>query len=289
MLKRSTGERAIQWLAYAYFGCVLFVGWSAWLSEAATVCHDEQHNQYKANTNQESCSSLYVALIIETRFTRQAIRLFLDENKDAIGELATVVIALFTATLWLTSRNQLRELKRSVDLANNEFIATKRAFISLERFTVDARKGGKLRYDRFDLTPIWRNSGTTPTEGLEVSINFRKHQGNLPVSFEYPYADKPAPIFIGPQSTERGEKREVPAAFINEVIDDAAYFVGGALPHQFFIWGRAKYRTILGDGDFHICDWCYRVEFSSLNADDLTYSFVQWGSYNRSYKEGRTY
>lgn len=46
---------------------------------------------------------------------------FIDGNGVAITAFATVVMALFTATLFFTSRDQLRELKRSVDvLAQSE-------------------------------------------------------------------------------------------------------------------------------------------------------------------------
>ena len=48
------------------------------------------------------------------------------EYRDAVTAVATVFIALFTLTLWLSTKKMMAATKAAVDLASKEFIATHR-------------------------------------------------------------------------------------------------------------------------------------------------------------------
>jgi hypothetical protein len=265
------GSRTILY-GLLFFACLSACVFAVTLSPSYHSCVSDAHASEPNDQQYSFRGNIGILIVCETTT--------LNTNNGALTALGTLAVALFTLTLWVVTGT-------AVSLAREEFLSTKRAFVSLQDFEVDARKAGKLQYSRFDIIPRWRNSGTTPTQNLTVQIWWKRHTGNLPENFEYPFreGEMPAPLFIGPQSTERSAKEELSPANINDVVYDAGYTTLGQAGRQYFIWGRARYQTTLGDGATHVCEWCYRLEFISLDADNLSHSFVQWGRYNRTYEE----
>jgi hypothetical protein len=98
--------------------------------------------------------------------------------------LATIAIAAFTLTLWLSnekmwritrrsvviSRQSARAAQRSTEIAERALIAGERAFISIFNQNADRDiRTGHITYWRFVVT--WINAGNTPTRNMENHVN----------------------------------------------------------------------------------------------------------------------
>jgi hypothetical protein len=75
------------------------MGWGAFLSSSTAICNDEKHDQYDSEANQERCPIIYRVIVIGTRSSREGLGGFIDDNKEAVLALGTLLIALFTLTL----------------------------------------------------------------------------------------------------------------------------------------------------------------------------------------------
>jgi hypothetical protein len=88
------------------------------------ICLDQDTYRYSGHAAKESPSGLFSVMIQYILNRWNCTGLFIDENDGGITAIATLLIAIFTITLWLTSRAQLRELNRQVLLQSEEFTAT---------------------------------------------------------------------------------------------------------------------------------------------------------------------
>jgi hypothetical protein len=80
----------------------------------------------KANQSAEYKKSIYDNLPAFLGTTYWCGGIFVKENGEAITALATVIMAIFTGTLWWASAEQGRLTQQSIELATKEFIATHR-------------------------------------------------------------------------------------------------------------------------------------------------------------------
>ena len=125
MLKKiATG---IALTAIAFFA--IFVVWS---SSSFHDCVKRQQTAYSKETN-ESKPPLFFARESRAAICIRCASHVIYEYRDAATAVATVFIALFTFTLWWSTKGMLEATKTAVDLARAEFISTHRPKIRLRR------------------------------------------------------------------------------------------------------------------------------------------------------------
>lgn len=132
---------------------------------------------------QETCPTLGVVVI---RPLSALGRFIIDERKgigDAVIALGTLMLAIFTASLWWATQRMQRtterlweaakeqgqDTKRSIEIAERALVAGERAFIFAQGiFGQYEDHGGGMYHWRF--RPTWENSGDTPTRGLRIYV-----------------------------------------------------------------------------------------------------------------------
>jgi hypothetical protein len=111
------------------------------------------------------------------KINTSCLGIFLYESRDAVTAVATAFIALFTLTLWLTSRNQLRHAHR-----------VERAYISCGGFgefvpqIITGTMGHPIQGRRFTgaFQVQVNNHGKTPGETFRFAIEFRNADAVFP-------------------------------------------------------------------------------------------------------------
>lgn len=206
---------------------------------------------------------------------------FLNDNAGALSLLATIALAVLTFFLWRSTDKLWRSGKES-------FEATERAFVFLDGFepeiTTAAQALGDIdlpdpyrgREDlfitRFAVRPRWRNSGTTPTVGMTVKVNWTVTQKGFPPKFNF--VNQPTPFFVPPQGTEIGDVIEITAA---RSLVDYGLTQKGDEP-SIWIWGRADYRDVFGKP--HFVEWFYELTFDAIDGHSLRARYLQAGDHN---------
>ena len=105
-------------------------------------------------------------------------------------------------------------------------MATQRAFVYVERLTWSAA-GGNVR-----ISPIWANSGTTPTRKLRIGTNWKASHGELPPDSTSTTSGRRRNC-----SSARARKAEFGAVFIP--MRDIQAAIEQRL--HLYVWGRATY------------------------------------------------
>jgi hypothetical protein len=103
---------------------------------------------------------------------------FIDNNNGGITALATLVIAAFTATLWLAT-------SRQAELTKEAFIADRRAFIFATGFTQTWEEDKATGLYNWRFRPILRNSGETPTKNMEMYVACEVRNTVLPLGYPF--------------------------------------------------------------------------------------------------------
>lgn len=213
------------------------------------------------------------------------------ENDGAIAALATVVVAIFTFTLWKSTEKLWVASNKSLEI-------TERAFVFLEGFETEITTLAELKdpdlshidpfyqanlhlyITRFAVLPRWRNAGNTPTRNMKVKTGWQGLGGPEPPN--YSSGTHARPFFLGPSATELGDCIEIPPA--RDLVMLAFEPVTYKNPPKILIWGRADYEDVFGRP--HFTEWCRQVRLDAHKGDRLRATFIQWGDYNRTDEDG---
>lgn len=263
-------QRMLNWLKQRRFavvaaGCGLAVLWLYLSSDSFQICLQAKQNADSEVSFYKSARHFLIALGV----WRGCTGYFIYEAGDAITALATILIAIFTWTLWRTSADQGRLTKEAL-------VVSTRAFVFIEDFDM---KIGSLFPNRgqfaptvgdFSFAPKWKNSGDTPTRALTLSVECQVHKGDLPVDFTYPYASPPVRAMIGPKANEWSLPMEIIPNTANSVLSGET---------NLYVWGRADYEDVFGNPRFTLA--CYRVIIGCRDRE-IQARFILHGSYNRT-------
>jgi hypothetical protein len=186
----------------------------------------------------------------------------------------TFILAICTAGLWIvtyrlakdaekTSRRQAREMKdsiaiakASVDLAQQEFIATKRAYVFVDHIDARIMPVGEHNL-RIQVT--WRNSGATPTKNMRNHININFFENDIPDDYIFPdFGSENIPLFIGPNGIALSD----PLIIKKEDLDKINSKIVRA-----YIYGWAEYFDIVDSLKIHRTEFCHRL---LMEASEIT-------------------
>jgi hypothetical protein len=179
----------------------------------------------------------------------------LDSNNGAITALATIVIAAFTGTLYIATNRQ-------VQLTREAFVADKRAFVFAS---------GVFGFYEFDsatgqwnwrVSPVWRNSGETPTRQLRIYTDCWFSNVIIPVDYRFSQIDSqqgPGSGMVGPKIDGNGgaapHSPHQPALTPQDIVDIQT-------GRKFsYLSGWARYFSTTPGTSEHVTRFCWQIEF----------------------------
>jgi hypothetical protein len=237
------------------------------------VCAQKQHNA--ANALREHNAIFPVQILV------RCIGVALEDHNSAITAIASIIIAIFTATLWHATKGMLKASADQSDKMERSIAESAKAATAMENLathfaenvtTVKDRTAKQLRayltvviFDgiyqdreknlRFEAKPMIINTGQTPAH----NVGFRAKAAILPEKFPSDFAF-PLPDEIVGAATLGPHQNFVINAAVEGFCDDAdvgAIKVGKE--NALYIWGVVTYKDIFGDEWF--TKFCHAVFF----------------------------
>ena len=101
------------------------------------------------------------------------------------------------------------------------------------------------------ISPIWANSGTTPTRRLRIATNWKASHGELPPDFDINYVRAPENLFLGPGARSEFGTVFIPMRDIQAAIEQRLHL---------YVWGRATYEDMFEGSKPHFFEFCHRLE-----------------------------
>jgi hypothetical protein len=181
----------------------------------------------------------------------------------AVGAFLALAFALQALYLWFA----LRAVRRTVQASEHNMTAARRAFVYVGSMTWEAA-GASVK-----VSPVWANSGTTPTQSLRISANWKASHGELPPDFTYTYTNPPERLLLGPNARAEAGTMLIPTRDIQAAIEGRV---------QLYVWGRATYEDIFERTGPHFVEFCHRIEAKGATPDSMALAFVHYGHHNRS-------
>jgi hypothetical protein len=147
------------------FLLLLFAIWILSSSSSLNTC---KANQTAAQSEQakENPPEFTLAIIDSATMYARCIGHVGYEYRDAITAVATAFIALFTLTLWWSTKAMMKATKRSVELAREEFIATHRPKIKIHAVEITRRPVNED--NRIGASILCFNVGESAAKNVEV-------------------------------------------------------------------------------------------------------------------------
>lgn len=161
----------------------------------------------------------------------------------------------------------LRLMRRAADLAERNAVASHRAYIYVGNLTWQA--DGNV----VEISPIWVNSGATPTRRLQISTGWKASHGELRPEIDINYAQPPESLFLGPAAKAEFGTVVVPMRDIQAAIEERL---------QIYVWGRAVYEDMFEGAKPHFFEFCHRVEVTGEAPGKIKLRFRQFGRANGS-------
>lgn len=244
-------------------------------SKSFQDCIDASQQNNPADTLTEKQSVFPVQIFISCTATA------LEENNAAINSIATILIAVFTCTLWYATRGMLRvsaaqsiEMKQSiaqssraasameevaqhfaenVDTVRERSAKQMRAYISAVVF--DGVYQDRNKGLRFEAKPMILNTGHTPAHKVGYKARAEILPVPFPDNFTFPLPD----AIVGAASLGPNQSF-VMNAVIENYIDDADVFaVKSGIEKALYIWGIIMYEDIFGEEQYtqfcHLITW----------------------------------
>jgi hypothetical protein len=175
---------------------------------------------------------------------------FIDDNNGGITALAALVIAAFTATLWLAT-------SRQAELTKEAFIADRRAFIFATGFNSAWKEDKTTGLYNWRFRPVLRNSGETPTKRMQMYVACEVRNAVLPPGYVFtPQAYNIAKGMMPPKfELQGGLSPQFPGAAITpqDIVDSQA---GRKFIYN---WGWIKYTDVFPKTPQHTTRYCWLI------------------------------
>lgn len=175
---------------------------------------------------------------------------FVNSNSGGITAIATLVIAAFTATLWYATNRQ-------AELTKEAFIADKRAFIFATTFNQIWEQDKATGLYNWRFKPVLRNSGETPTKGLEMYVTCEVRNTQLPSGYAFTsQVQNIAKGMMPPKFDLQGglaPQLPGPAITSQDIIDAES-------GNKFiYLWGWIRYRDVFPKTPQHTTRYCWAI------------------------------
>jgi len=182
--------------------CAVFLYFERSFSPTFQQCTSGQENSAQTSAAEKQPSFFGTTVDTYVRCTG----LFFENNSEAVTALATLIIAIFTFTLWRATSTQAR-------LTREALIADKRAFVFAESFSPLWEPGQVAGYFSARFVPLWKNSGDTPTRKLRIYTGCELRNSPLPANFDFTVTSvAPGGGLLGPKVSATGGVAPFPPA-----------------------------------------------------------------------------
>ena len=161
----------------------------------------------------------------------------------------------------------LRALRRSAQLGERNSVAVQRAFVYINALDWGVA-GANVR-----ISPIWTNSGATPTRRMRISTNWKASHTELAADFDVNYVRPTENLFLGPNSKAEIGTMFIPMRDIQAAIEERLHI---------YVWGRATYEDMFEGSKPHYFNFCQRVEATGQSPGNIEMRFTQFGLSNGS-------
>jgi hypothetical protein len=195
--------------------------------------------------------------------------------------LATIAVAVFTWTLWLSTDKMWRVTDATLKHSERTAIRELRAYVSVKEILMQQFRGldtmgahgviaGPVQNHRISV--ILENGGKAPTRKAIVNVNYELRDNDLPNDFDFPDGRLIEPAAIG-----AGGTFGTPAFFISN--SGAAEIV--AKRKRLFIWGWIDYDDVFEGTPRHRTEFCFDVSPDEVPDKGNTYlRFPTHGRFN---------
>jgi hypothetical protein len=177
---------------------------------------------------------------------------FVEANSAAITALAAILVAAFTASLWIATGRQAKLTRQAV-------MAGKRAFVFPTGVVALPESNAQTGGFHWRLVPAWENSGETPTRNLRIYADCILTNVPLPESFSFTQIDPeepPAMAMLGPRATSKGgiaPHAAAPALTPQDILDIQSG------QRFLYLWGWARYSDLLPNTPERITRFCWQI------------------------------
>jgi len=137
-------------------------------SQSFQSCIYQTENNQASQTAQES--KTYIPVVIGNY--AGCLGQFLDAHEGALTALSTLLIAIFTLTLWLSTSRMAQLTDETIRLAREEFISTHRPKLIVRMVYFD----GEDRSVKYEVANIGGVDGTLTTAHGAIHFEFLPHQ-----------------------------------------------------------------------------------------------------------------
>ncbi len=197
----------------------------------------ETHCEEK-DTADKDCSTNNVA-----RVALWEIAKALETHNGAVTAAASIVVAVFTGTLWWVTRGLFIIAKRQTRILDQTLVQTNKAFVCTDSIIHSiVGIGGKIEGWNFYFTV--KNTGNTPTKKLSLCTVLLVPANGSEIRQEYSQGG-----MIGPRTNYLA-----PLHFINI---DTMHRVR-AEEVELFLAGCCRYQTVFSN-DWEITEFCYGI------------------------------
>ena len=168
-------KRIWPWVLIA-LACLWLV-YTAALSSSFQTCVSEKYLQQSNHQSEKKSPDFVSRAFVVSRVNTDCLGTFLYESREAVTAVATAFIALFTLTLWLTSRTQLRHAHR----VERAYISCGGAGVVVPQVSTTPTGHPIQRFRATgDFQVQINNHGKTPGETFRFAIEFRDLDAALP-------------------------------------------------------------------------------------------------------------
>lgn len=185
------------------------------------------------------------------------------------------------------SSNTAQAAKDAADVAKSNLLVGQRAYVYVTFSQVIVKDGDTKRVLGWNFTPVWNNSGPTPTRNMRNHISLKVFDGAIPDTWDFPdrwgkevkIEDRKNVLLpLGPRSSLNGQ-----TLFVN--IDDIREIVAGK--KALYIWGWAKYNDVFPNTTDHVTRFANRIVIGGdpTNPEKTSVSYPLHGKNNCSDEE----
>jgi len=213
------------------------------ISKTFQACLTEYTNQQRDQVREQGKSRFRALLVVECSGK------FIDANHGALTAIATLLIATFTATLWIATI----QLQRTGERQNRTTRILERAFMSVEPGGLEEWQS---RRDVISCDVIMRNVGKLPARNVRWSIQWdldeNRHRSNFSLSDDLDHG----PIVVAPGT------RAINTTPTRRTDEFEAFLTNAGIQDRFaYVWGEVRY-----DDGFGVIRWikfCHRYNVAA--------------------------
>jgi hypothetical protein len=170
----------------------------------------------------------------------------------------------------------LSAIERQADLMENSLVVVQRAFVFFRNVEshahmVDAATNQTSEW-HFGIN--WGNSGTTPTRGLDLHVNWLAASIPLPSGYNFPGSHQiDTPYVLGPKAS----------AWCGPLIITTDILLGIQQgTHHLYFWGTATYRDVFERTTEHRTKFCWKMTgvWGDPRTNDVRFQFAAHNEHN---------